>query len=81
MLRVNKLLAKVSVAIALVLLLLWLVTPLWHSAVFSLFVIFWCFETVYSRRFQNTKKYQNRLRTLLYTELLLYLKTETQLKS
>lgn len=59
MLRVNKLLAKISVAIAFVLLLLWLVTPLWNSALFSLFVIFWCVITS-SALYRVTPLFKNR---------------------
>lgn len=48
MLVINKLLAKISFAIALVLIALWVFTPLWHSAAFSLFVMLWGFITLSS---------------------------------
>jgi hypothetical protein len=48
MLAINKLLAKISLTIALVLIALWVFTPLWHSAAFSLFVILWGFITLSS---------------------------------
>ena len=46
MLAINKLLAKISLTIALVLIALWVFTPLWHSAAFSLFVMLWGFITL-----------------------------------
>lgn len=48
MLAINKLLAKISLTIALVLSALWVFTPLWHSAAFSLFVMLWGFITLSS---------------------------------
>ena len=48
MLVINKLLAKISLTIALVLIVLWVFTPLWHSAAFSLFVMLWGFITLSS---------------------------------
>ena len=48
MLAINKLLAKISLTIALVLIVLWVFTPLWHSAAFSLFVMLWGFITLSS---------------------------------
>ena len=48
MLAINKLLAKISLTIALVLIALWVFTPLWHSAAFSLFVMLWGFITLSS---------------------------------
>ena len=45
---INKLLAKISLTIALVLIVLWVFTPLWHSAAFSLFVMLWGFITLSS---------------------------------
>ena len=48
MLVINKLLAKISFTIALVLIALWVFTPLWHSAAFSLFVMLWGFITLSS---------------------------------
>ncbi|RZF84359.1 hypothetical protein CWC26_10420 [Pseudoalteromonas sp. S4488] len=48
MLAINKLLAKISLTIALVLIVLWVFTPLWHSATFSLFVMLWGFITLSS---------------------------------
>ncbi|TMP46538.1 MULTISPECIES: hypothetical protein [unclassified Pseudoalteromonas] len=48
MLSINKLLAKISLTIALVLIALWVFTPLWHSAAFSLFVMLWGFITLSS---------------------------------
>ena len=48
MLVINKLLAKISLTIALVLIALWVFTPLWHSAAFSLFVMLWGFITLSS---------------------------------
>ncbi|GKW52148.1 hypothetical protein NCCP2140_12010 [Pseudoalteromonas sp. NCCP-2140] len=48
MLAINKLLAKISLTIALVLIVLWVFTPLWQSAAFSLFVMLWGFITLSS---------------------------------
>lgn len=48
MLAINKLLAKISLTIALVLIALWVFTPFWHSAAFSLFVMLWGFITLSS---------------------------------
>ncbi|NHH91022.1 MULTISPECIES: hypothetical protein [unclassified Pseudoalteromonas] len=48
MLAINKLLAKISLTIALVLIALWVFTSLWHSAAFSLFVMLWGFITLSS---------------------------------
>ena len=48
MLAINNLLAKISLTIALVLIALWVFTPLWHSAAFSLFVMLWGFITLSS---------------------------------
>ena len=48
MLAINKLLAKISLTIALVLIALWVFTPLWHSAAFSMFVMLWGFITLSS---------------------------------
>ena len=48
MLVINKLLAKISLTIALVLIVLWVFTPLWYSAAFSLFVKLWGFITLSS---------------------------------
>ena len=48
MLAINKLLAKISLTIVLVLIVLWVFTPLWHSAAFSLFVMLWGFITLSS---------------------------------
>ncbi|WP_404340498.1 hypothetical protein [Pseudoalteromonas mariniglutinosa] len=48
MYKINLLLAKVSIFIALILLCLLLFTPLWHSAIFSLVIIFWSVITVSS---------------------------------
>ena len=48
MLAINKLLAKISLTIALVLIVLWVFTPLWHSAAFSLFLMLWGFITLSS---------------------------------
>ncbi|WP_335988818.1 hypothetical protein [Pseudoalteromonas sp. CH_XMU1449-3] len=48
MLAINKLLAKISLTIALVLIALWVFTPLWHSAAFSLFAMLWGFITLSS---------------------------------
>ncbi|RZD23229.1 hypothetical protein [Pseudoalteromonas sp. MEBiC 03485] len=48
MLVINKLLAKISFTIAFVLIALWVFTPLWHSAAFSLFVMLWGFITLSS---------------------------------
>ena len=48
MLAINKLLAKISLTIAPVLIVLWVFTPLWHSAAFSLFVMLWGFITLSS---------------------------------
>ena len=48
MLVINKLLAKISLTIVLVLIVLWVFTPLWHSAAFSLFVMLWGFITLSS---------------------------------
>ncbi|MCQ8882185.1 hypothetical protein NQS96_10405 [Pseudoalteromonas shioyasakiensis] len=48
MLAINKLLAKISLTIALVLIALWVFTPLWYSAAFSLFVMLWGFITLSS---------------------------------
>ncbi|URQ91592.1 hypothetical protein [Pseudoalteromonas sp. SCSIO 43101] len=48
MLAINKLLAKISLTIALVLIALWVFTPLWHSAAFSLLVMLWGFITLSS---------------------------------
>ena len=48
MLAIHKLLAKISLTIALVLIVLWVFTPLWQSAAFSLFVMLWGFITLSS---------------------------------
>ncbi|MCO6354481.1 hypothetical protein GBO14_06895 [Pseudoalteromonas shioyasakiensis] len=48
MLAINKLLAKISLTIALVFIALWVFTALWHSAAFSLFVMLWGFITLSS---------------------------------
>ncbi|MEQ3443604.1 hypothetical protein ABMY47_19140 [Pseudoalteromonas sp. BZP1] len=48
MLAINKLLAKISFTIAFVLIAIWVFTPLWHSAAFSLFVMLWGFITLSS---------------------------------
>ena len=48
MLAINKLLAKISLTIALQLIALWVFTSLWHSAAFSLFVMLWGFITLSS---------------------------------
>lgn len=48
MLAINKLLAKISLTIALLLIALWVFTSLWHSAAFSLFVMLWGFITLSS---------------------------------
>lgn len=48
MLAINKLLAIISFTIAFVLIAIWVFTPLWHSAAFSLFVMLWGFITLSS---------------------------------